>query len=212
MVFSPLQAIVDVDGAARAGWTPLDLARAFLAGGATFIQIRAKHLASGPLIELGDAAVRAAEPFSAAVIVNDRADIARLCGAAGVHVGQDDVPPAVVRELVGPDAIVGYSTHSETQVDAAAAMPITYVAVGPVFGTQTKETGYSAVGLDLVTAAARLSAGRPIVAIGGITLDTAPAVLDAGATTVAVISDLLVGNDPEARTRSYLRALTGYRV
>ena len=208
---SHLHAIVDVECAGRAGWTALDLARAFLDGGATFLQLRAKTLSSGALLDLADALVHTAAAYQPSLIVNDRVDIARLAGAAGVHVGQDDLPPAEARALLGADAIVGYSTHSVAQVVAAVAQPVSYIAVGPVFGTRTKDTGYAAVGLDLVRAARAAAAGRPIVAIGGITLDTAPAVIAAGASQVAIISDLLVGN-PAARVAAYLRTLTEHRV
>lgn len=171
------------------------------------MQIRAKHLASGPLLDLCDDLVNAASTMDAAIIVNDRADLARMSGAAGVHVGQEDLAPAAARAIVGPNAIVGYSTHNVEQVQAALAEPVTYLAVGPVFGTRTKATGYEAVGLELVAAAARLAAERPVVAIGGITLDNARSVLDAGATAVAVISDLIVGGNPRARVEAYVRAL-----
>jgi thiamine-phosphate diphosphorylase len=203
----PLHAILDVDVAARAGWQPAELAAAFLRGGARLIQVRAKQLPSGALLALCETVVGLARLHDAEVIVNDRADIARMAGAAGVHVGQDDVPVAAARALLGPDAIVGYSTHTTDQVEAACASPSTYIAVGPVFGTATKDTGYSAVGLPLVREAARRAAGRPIVGIGGITLDNARDVLDAGAASVAVISDLLATNDPEARVAEYVEAL-----
>jgi thiamine-phosphate pyrophosphorylase len=203
---SPLQAIVDVDIAARAGWEPAALARAFLDGGALVLQLRAKELPSGPFLELADTMVRLAEPYGAAVIVNDRVDIARLAGATGVHVGQDDLAPAAARMQLGADAIVGYSTHTVEQIEAAAGEPVTYVAVGPVFGTRSKETGYDAVGLALVSAAA-LATPLPIVAIGGVTLETAPSVISAGAACVAVISDLLTDGDPSGRVRRYLAVL-----
>jgi thiamine-phosphate pyrophosphorylase len=206
-VFPVLHAIVDVDAAEHAGWAPADLARAFLDGGAPLIQIRAKHLASGPLLALSDAVVGLARPYGAAVVVNDRADIARMSGAAGVHVGQDDLPPGDARALLGAGAVIGYSTHSRAQVEAALPLPVDYIAVGPVFGTRSKETGYDPVGLALVGEAARLAAPRPIVAIGGITLETAPAVIGAGAGAVAVIGDLLAGGDPAARVAAYLRAI-----
>ena len=202
-----LHAILDVDVAGAAGWSVPDLARAFLDGGAPFLQIRAKQLSSGALLELYDRVVGLAEPYGAAVIVNDRADLALMAGAAGVHVGQEDLSPAAARLCVGSGAIVGYSTHTIAQVEAAAAEPVDYVAVGPVFGTRTKATGYEAIGLPMVTAAAARAAGRSIVAIGGITLETAPAVIEAGARAVAVISDLLVGGDPSARVAAYLRAI-----
>lgn len=139
--------------------------------------------------------------------MNDRVDLALMCGGAGVHVGQDDVSPSAARQLLGPGAIVGYSTHTSAQIEAAATEPVTYLAIGPVFGTRTKATGYEAVGLHLVTEAARLSRGLPVVAIGGITLETAADVIAAGASGVAVIGDLLAGGDPRARVAAYCRAL-----
>jgi thiamine-phosphate pyrophosphorylase len=130
-----------------------------------------------------------------------------MSGAGGVHVGQEDVPPAAARRLLGPDAIVGFSTHTPAQIEAAAREPISYIAIGPVFGTRTKATGYEAVGLDRVKEAVRRSAGRPVVAIGGITLATAPDVIAAGAQGVAVIADLLSDGDPAGRVRRVLSAM-----
>ena len=194
-----------MDAAAAAGWAPLALAERFFSGGATLVQLRAKRLASGPFLDLCDAVVALARGHGARVIVNDRVDLAVLAGAAGAHVGQEDLSPAAARAQLGQGALLGYSTHTPDQVAAAMAEPVTYIAVGPVFGTRTKDTGYQAVGLDLVRAARRLAPGRPIVAIGGITLETAPAVLAAGATAVAVITDLVAHGDPAARVASYNR-------
>ena len=215
----PLNAIVDVEVAARAGWTPVDLASACLNGGARFLQIRAKTLSSAAFLELTSRICAIAHPADAVVVVNDRADIARIAGADGVHVGQDDLAPAAARTLIGPAAIVGLSTHTEPQIDAALVQPLTYIAVGPIFGTATKATGYHAVALDRVRyAAARIrreadakNGGERIglVAIGGITLDRAAEVIEAGATAVAVIADLLSNGDPEGRVRAYLARLTG---
>lgn len=210
--WSPLHAIVDVDVASRAGWPPLDLARAFLDGGATILQIRAKQLASGPFLELCDGVVALATPYAAAVIVNDRADLAVLASAAGVHVGQEDQSPADARRVVGPTRVVGFSTHTVPQIQAAIREPISYLAVGPVFGTATKDTGYSAVGVDLVATAVRLAGDIPVVAIGGITIETAESVLRAGATSVAVIGDLLAHEDPRTRVAAYLQRLAQHRV
>ena len=160
--------------------------------------------------------MRLAEPYNALVIVNDRADLAALCGAAGVHLGQEDLSPRDARLTVGDRAVVGLSTHTIEQVRVAATQPVDYIAVGPVFGTGTKDTGFAAVGLEFVREAAGLAgdhskaSGRPahpIVAIGGITVDRARTVIDAGAKSVAVISDLLATGDPESRVREYLRAL-----
>ena len=202
-----LQAILDVEVAERWG-KPIDLVRAFFDGGARLVQIRAKSLPSGKFLDLCDAVVSLGAPYGASVIVNDRVDLARLSGAAGVHVGQDDLPAASARALLGPDAIVGYSTHSIAQIDRALAMPVSYVAVGPVFGTQTKATGYEAVGLDLVREAVARAGALPVVAIGGITLETAPDVISAGAACVAVISDLLTGGNPAMRVRQFLDAMS----
>jgi len=207
LVTTRLHAIVDVDLADRAGWTPIDLARAFLDGGATLIQLRGKQLSSAAFLDLADAAVRLAHPYRASVIVNDRADVALISDAAGVHVGQDDLPAAAARRLLGETAVIGLSTHTVAQIERAILEPVSYVAVGPVFGTRSKDTGYAAVGLELVDTAARLAGAMPIVAIGGITLDNAPSVIDAGAAAVAVISDLLRGNDPRARTQAFLHRL-----
>lgn len=202
-----LHAIVDVHVASEAGWTPLDLSRAFLDGGARVLQLRAKDLPSGAFLELADALVALADGYEAVVIVNDRVDVARLSGAGGVHVGQEDLPPAAAREQLGTQAVVGFSTHTVMQVEAALREPVSYIAVGPVFGTSTKETGYTAVGLELVVAASRLARPRPIVAIGGVTLTNARSAIDAGASSVAVISDLLTGGDPVTRVSALLRAL-----
>ena len=203
---SVLHPIVDVHVAAGAGWKPTELARAFLDGGARLLQLRAKDLPSGAFLGLSDALVALAEEYEARLIVNDRVDVARLSGAAGVHVGQEDLSPAAARAQLGPAAIIGFSTHTVAQVEGALTEPISYIAVGPVFGTATKETGYSAVGLDLVSAAARLARAVPIVAIGGVRLENARAAIDAGASSVAVISDLLVG-DPTERVKAFLRIL-----
>jgi thiamine-phosphate pyrophosphorylase len=209
-VFPRLYAIVDGASAQRVQLTVPSLALAFLQGGARLLQIRMKEAPSGELLAAVEAAVRDGAGYDTAVIVNDRADVARLAGAAGVHVGQDDLQPSLVRRVVGPDAIVGLSTHDAAEVDAALDEPIGYLAVGPVFTTTTKQTGRDAVGLDLVryavAAVAERSLSLPVVAIGGITLDTAPHVIAAGASSVAVISDLIVG-DPAARVREYLDRL-----
>lgn len=166
-------------------------------------------MGSGAFLDLAEAAVAVARRESAQVIVNDRADLAVLSAAAGVHVGQEDLSPTDVRRVTGPDAIVGLSTHTRDQIVAAVAEPISYLAIGPVFTTATKATGYDAVGYAAVEQAAE-QAGRhrlPVVAIGGITLATAPRVIEAGAAAVAIIGDLMTA-DPEARVREYLAALT----
>lgn len=189
----------------------IDFAQACLDGGARLLQVRAKQVDAGAFlaaVETIVARAAATDPHTQ-VIVNDRADIARLARAQGVHVGQDDLGPAAVRQLVGDAAVVGLSTHTDAQLDQALATPSTYVAIGPVFSTETKATGYTAVGVARVRHVSSMAAvhGRPVVAIGGITLEHAPSVIDAGASAVAVISDLLATGDPTARVRDYLRRL-----
>lgn len=157
------------------------------------------------MTELADRLVQMARSFDARVIVNDRADIALMSGADGVHVGQTDLPVEAAREIVGPDRIVGVSTHDREQIDRALGSSASYVAVGPVFHTTTKDTGYDPRGLDLVRYAA--GRGKPVVAIGGITLENAPAVVAAGASALAVITDILSDDDPEGRVRAYCERL-----
>lgn len=199
-----LYPILDIDLCRERGIEPLALLAAFLAGGARFIQLRDKTSSGGERLALADAVVARARAGGARIIINDRADVARMSGADGVHVGQDDLPVEDVRRILGPDAIVGLSTHDEAQIDAAARTSASYIAVGPIYGTATKDTGYTARGLDLVRRAAAV--GRPVVGIGGITLERAPEVLAAGAASVAVISGLLT-DDPGQTVRAFLQRL-----
>lgn len=196
--------IIDFTLCARRGIAPEDLAGACLRGGARLLQVRQKEGGSHDFLALVEAVVALARPYGARIIVNDRADVALMGGADGVHVGQQDLPPADARLVLGGAATIGLSTHDEAQIDAALDTDVDYIAVGPIFATLTKETGYSARGVALLRHAA--GRGKPIVAIGGITLDRAPELVSAGATAVAVMSDLLAG-DPEERTRQYVRAL-----
>jgi thiamine-phosphate pyrophosphorylase len=205
----PLNAIVDAETADRAGWPIVDLATAYLNGGAAFLQFRAKTMASGPFLETAATIAQLTREAGGILIVNDRADIARLADADGVHVGQDDLAPGAVRTIVGDDKLVGLSTHTPGQIETAVREPVDYLAVGPVFTTATKQTGYSAIGLEQVRGAALAAqgAGLPLVAIGGITLERAREVIDAGAASVAVVSDLITTGDPEGRVRAYVRRL-----
>jgi thiamine-phosphate pyrophosphorylase len=204
--FPALNAILDAETADRAGWPILDLAAAYLRGGARFLQLRAKTMPGDRLLATASAVVQLAHRHHARVVINDRADIARLSNADGVHVGQEDLSPAAVRTLVGDAAIVGVSTHTIEQVDRAVREPVSYIAVGPVFSTATKATGHDMIGLDLIGEAARLARlhGLPLVAIGGITFENAGSVLEAGAASVAVISDLVSQGNPEVRVRAYV--------
>jgi len=204
--FPFLYPIVDAEVCRARGLDPLAVAEAYLEGGARVLQLRQKGGSSASFLELADALVSLARPVDALVVINDRADIARLSGAGGVHVGQDDLTPTDVRKVAGAGVVVGLSTHDEQQIDAALGGEATYIAVGPIFGTATKDTGYSARGLDLLGRAG--GRGKPVVAIGGITLDRVRSVVAAGATGIAVISDLLAGPSPEARTREFIARLS----
>ena len=206
---SPLYVILDAEVADRAGWSLADLASACLSGGARLFQIRIKRRSSARFLETARSICELAHRDHAIVIVNDRADVARMSGADGVHVGQDDLPVTAARILVGDTAVVGLSTHTREQLAAAVLQPVTYVACGPVFETRTKATGYERVGLEMVRQTAAISNARalPLVGIGGITLDTAADVMAAGAASVAVLSDLLSKGGPEARVREYMRRL-----
>ena len=195
--------IIDSNLCARRGIDPRALTSACLRGGARLLQVRVKSGTSTSFLTLAEDIVALAREYHATVIVNDRADIARMCGAAGVHVGQDDLTPADARAVLG-SGLIGVSTHDESQIEEAMLSVADYIAVGPIFDTVTKETGYGARGLELVRRAA--GRGKPIVAIGGVTLERAPAVIAAGASAVAVIGDVL-GEDPEARVRAYVHAL-----
>ena len=202
----PLYPLVDEGAANLAGYTVPALAQAILDGGARILQIRAKLAPAGRFVEQAVAVAAQAQPLGALIVVNDRFDVALAANLRAVHVGQDDVPVAMVRRFLGPEGIIGLSTHTREQIDLALYKPIDYLAVGPVFDTVTKDPGYDAVGLSLVEYAASKT-DLPIVAIGGITLERAPAVLEAGARSVAVIGNLLRTGDPAARVRAFLETL-----
>jgi thiamine-phosphate pyrophosphorylase len=179
-------------------------------GGARLVQLREKHLSPRELYREASEAVRVARSFGAKLIINDRADVALAVGADGVHVGQDDVPPEAARALLGGLAVVGFSTHNVGQASEASSLPVSYVAFGPVFDTSSKEKPDPAVGLEGVRRARAAVGGLPVVAIGGITAESAPAVLEAGADSVAVIGALLAAADPAEitrRTRAFLARL-----
>lgn len=206
MTLPRLYVVLDGDVAARFGWTLDALAVACLSGGARLLQIRVKRGSGRDLLAISERIVGAAARAGARVVINDRPDIARLARAWGVHLGQDDLPVAAARTIAGESLAIGLSTHTPGQVAAARREPIDYLAVGPVFETATKDTGYRAVGLEFVRAAAS-PGGLPVVAIGGITLERARDVIDAGAASVAVITDLLTGGDPRRRVEAFVAAL-----
>jgi thiamine-phosphate pyrophosphorylase len=180
--------ILDTEVALRKGVDPVEAARQILVAGARIIQFRHKGFLSRDAFAWLEKIAELARTAGATLVVNDRADLAKLFGAA-LHLGQDDLLPSVARRVTGPDAILGYSTHNEAQMRAACEEPADYLALGPVFGTITKENPDPTVGLDELRRLRPLS-NRPLVAIGGITRANAREVLEAGADSVAVIGDL----------------------
>jgi thiamine-phosphate pyrophosphorylase len=179
-------------------------------GGATLIQLREKHLSPREFYAEAEEALKAAGARGVRLIINDRADIALALGAAGVHLGQNDMPPAAARALLGEEAIIGFSTHSVEQAIAALSLPVDYIAIGPVFNTSSKTNPDPVVGLEGVRAVRELVGRLSLVAIGGITRENARSVLNAGADSVALISALLVHGDASEitrRTRAFLVAL-----
>jgi len=183
-----------------------DVVRAAVAGGVDVVQLRDKRLADDELAAVANALRALCERLGALLIINDRAAVAVSAGADGVHLGQDDGAPERVRQSVGPDLLIGLSTHTPQQIDSAG--PADYIGVGPVHETPTKP-GVPAVGLELVRHAAE-NARVPFFAIGGIDSATAPAVLQAGARRVAVVRAIADAEDPEAAARA-LRAVIDHQ-
>ncbi len=157
--------------------------------GARIIQLREKQLSGGEFFTEAAAAVRTARQCGVTIIVNDRVDIALAVSADGVHLGQDDLPPAAARKILGSDAIIGVSTHNLEQVRLAVMMPVDYVALGPIFPTNTKTSSDIPLGAVAIREARQLLGDIPLVAIGGISGSDAGELFAAGAAAVALISD-----------------------
>lgn len=177
-----------------------------VSGGARLIQIREKTPRDRDHLDHVRRAVRAAGS-GARILVNDRPDLALLAGAAGVHVGGEDLPPGAARALLGPDAIVGFSTHSVEEARRASSLPVDYVALGPIWPTDHASVSRPPLGPEAIARAAA-ACDRPIVAIGGIDPARAREALEAGAAAVAVLGDLMTAADIPARVAAY-RALRG---
>ncbi len=184
-----------------------DLARflaACIQGGVDVVQLRDKVLDARPLLARARVAAGVCRDLGVPFVLNDRPDLALECRADGVHVGQDDAPPALARRILGSDAIVGYSTHAPAELDAAAGEPVDYVSVGPVMATPTKP-GRPGTGLDYLRYAAATS-GHPWFVTGGVNPETVGAMLEAGARRFVVVRWLTEAGDPEAAARA-LRAV-----
>jgi len=137
------------------------------------------------------------------VIVNDRADVALISGAAGVHLGQTDLPPVAARQILGPDRIVGFSTHNMEQALQADKLPVDYIAIGPIFATVSKENPDPVLGVEELARIVQ-SIHKPVVAIGGITLENGGGVVRAGVQSVAVIHNILSAPNIPERVREWI--------
>ena len=178
---------------------------AVCAAGVDIVQLRDKHLDDRALLARAEVARKAAQAAGALFLVNDRPDLALACGADGVHVGQDDVPAAVARRIVGPDALVGLSTHAPEELVASAAEPVDYVSAGPVEPTPTKP-GRPGTGLGYVRLAAG-SSPHPFFVTGGVSPTTLPAIAAAGATRFVVVRALTDAPDPAAVAKELRRLI-----
>ncbi len=195
-----------IDAAQTGNRSTAAVSDALLAAGVKLIQYRDKQASSRVLYENSFELAARARQANAVLIVNDRADVARAVQADGVHVGQDDLSVELARRVLGAGRRIGCSTHHPDQVRDADRSSADYIALGPIFETQSKQQPDPVVGLEGLREARRLTR-KPLVAIGGITLENARAVIEAGADSVAVISDLLKPDDIESRARDFLKLL-----
>ena len=184
---------------------PEAMLNAAMAAGAGIVELRDREHPKNVIERSGHTFRRLANTYSALFIVNDDPHLAVELGADGVHVGQDDMSPARAREIVGPDAIIGLSTHSSEQIEAAAKEPVDYISVGPIWETPTKE-GRPATGLELIRTAAEI-AQRPWFAIGGIDQDNVGEVVQAGAERICVVRAIRDAPDPRAATAELFAAV-----
>jgi thiamine-phosphate pyrophosphorylase len=207
IAFPPLYAIID---AALLKTSELSFAEMMAESGVELLQYRNKRGTSRELFEASQSisarltCLSRSGAYEPHFIVNDRADIALLVNAQGVHVGQEDLGVEEARGIVGQDRWVGVSTHSLEQLDAADKTSANYIAFGPIFPTQSKENPDSVVGLELLREA-RKHTHKPLVAIGGITLERAAETFRAGADSLAVARDLIASEDPVVRAGLFLR-------
>lgn len=183
-----------------------ELTEQLIAAGVRLFQYRAKDAPARQTLEISSGLAKLARKQGAIFFVNDRPDLAYLAGAHGVHVGQEDLSPEQARLVLGQDHWVGVSTHNLQQFQRAVASSSDYVAIGPIFDTTSKANPDPVVGIDLLRRLRPLTR-KPIVAIGGIRLQNAVQVIQAGADSVAVISDILCAPDPAAHAASFVQRL-----
>ena len=183
-----------------------ECAEELAAAGVRLLQYRNKRASARELFESSIKLVSRLAPLKVSLIVNDRADVAALAGADGVHVGQEDLVVEGAREVVGAEKLLGVSTHNLEQFQRAADSSADYIAVGPIFATGTKSNPDPVLGTKFIRKV-RLLTDKPIVAIGGITLECAAEIIESGADCVAVISDILGAPEPGMRARQYIDLL-----
>jgi thiamine-phosphate pyrophosphorylase len=174
------------------------------AAGARWVQLREKKANSRQFFSEAQRFVELARRFELTAIINDRTDLAWLSGADGVHLGQDDLPVESARKILGAGRIIGCSTHNLKQALEAEKSSADYVAIGPVFATTSKENPDPTVSWDELMEVRRLVT-KPLVAIGGISAENAARLFDMGIDSVAVIRDLLMGDDIQAKVATFLR-------
>jgi len=184
----------------------VEIAGQLMDAGVRLLQYRAKSLAAREILDTATKLAALARKEGATFFLNDRPDLAYLAGAGGVHVGQDDLGVEEARRIMGAERRVGVSTHNREQFERAAATSADYVAIGPIFRTTSKANPDPVVGTELIRQLRPLTQ-KPIVAIGGIALEQAAEVIEAGADSVAVISDILSAQDPAQRARQFLQRL-----
>lgn len=199
-MFPALYAILDAAGGSG---RDSSLGEIFAEAGVELIQIRDKKASAREIYGASKKLAESLRALGVRVIVNDRPDIAAMTGAGGVHVGQEDLPVEAVRKICGNQTWVGVSTHNLEQFREANRTSADYIAVGPIFSTATKENPDPVVGLELLRTARQLTK-KPLVAIGGITIESAESVFRAGADSLAVVRDLNAAEDPAQRAREYL--------
>jgi thiamine-phosphate pyrophosphorylase len=183
-----------------------DCAASLAEAGVRLLQYRNKSASARQYLKSSRELAETLVPRRVSFFVNDRPDVAFLAGASGVHVGQEDLDVEQTRRVIGQDQLVGVSTHNLEQFDRAATSSADYIAVGPIFGTSSKANADPVVGLAFLRRVRGLTA-KPIVAIGGITLERAAGAIEAGADSVAVISGILSAADPARRARQYIATL-----
>jgi len=186
-----LPRIYPITDRAVSGLSHTEQVKRLIDGGATLVQLRDKHGAPKDFVRDAEAALAVARRNNVRIVINDRVDIAMAVDADGVHLGQADLPVEAARALLGPQVMIGFSTHNIAQVEFAATLPVDYVAFGPVFDTRTKRDHEPVVGLDRLREVKTLLAEIPLVTIGGVTAENFSSALAKGADSVAVISDLL---------------------